>query len=304
MAHSDASASGVLMHESSRAGSHMPKVSVLTPIYNTNIQYLKEMIESVLNQTFSDFEFLILNDSPENLELDRVVQAYQRKDSRIRYLKNDVNLGISESRNRLLKESKGEYLAILDHDDVCAPERLKKEAEYLDKHPEVGVVGTWAGIIGKGRPLHFPERNIDIKRALLHECVISHSSSMLRKKVMVKNKIQWEEEYSPSEDFMLWAKLFPYTLFHNIPEELLKWRVHEGSSGDKMRSLMKEKAEFVRSYLQRQYPAFLRCDKWIYLFNIIPFVKIYERGSMDTRYLLFGVFPLYKKKSLLGALRK
>lgn len=272
----------------------MPKVSVLTPIYNTNIQFLKEMIESVLSQTFRDFEFLILNDSPANAELERVVGEYQTKDSRIRYLKNEVNLGITGSRNRLFDEAKGEYLAILDHDDVCAPERFAEQAAYLDANPEVGVVGTYASKIGPGRPLHFPVENMDLKRAMMHVCVISHSSSMLRKSVMEAHGIRWEAEYSPCEDYMLWARLMKWTMFHNIPRELLKWRVYEQSSGASSAKLMDDRAAMVRSFLRREYPDFLNASKEYRLFGCVPILTKKVRAGNDVRYFLLGKIPLLR----------
>ena len=91
-----------------------PLVSVLTPVYNTNPAHLRMMIESVLNQTFTDFEFLILNDSPENKEIEKIIKEYAKSDNRIQYYKNDKNLGITPSRNKLLKMAHGEYLAIFD----------------------------------------------------------------------------------------------------------------------------------------------------------------------------------------------
>ena len=113
----------------------MPKISVLTPLYNTEPDQLKEMIESVLAQSFSDFEFLLLNDSPDNTELESLVKGFS--DPRIRFFSNEENLGISESRNKLLGLASGDYIAILDHDDICYPTRLEKEAAYLDSHPDV-----------------------------------------------------------------------------------------------------------------------------------------------------------------------
>lgn len=119
----------------------MPCVSVLTPIYNSNPSHLKECIESILNQTFSDFEFIILNDSPENNELDKIVESY--KDKRIKYFKNDKNLGISRSRNKLIDLAQGEYIAIFDHDDISLPTRLEKQVRFLDENLDVGLVGSW-----------------------------------------------------------------------------------------------------------------------------------------------------------------
>ena len=88
----------------------VPKISVIMPIYNTNPKYLKKAVESILKQTFTDFEFLILNDSPKNTELDGIIKSF--KDNRINYIKSDHNLGVAESHNKLLKLAKGKYIAI------------------------------------------------------------------------------------------------------------------------------------------------------------------------------------------------
>ena len=123
-----------------------PKVSVLMPIYNTPIEHLKESIESILNQTFTDFEFLILNDSPDNQALDEFVNSFD--DKRIRYFKNEKNRGIEYSTNFLIKQAKGQYLAIFDHDDISLPERLEKEVDFLDENPDYGVISGQFEVFG------------------------------------------------------------------------------------------------------------------------------------------------------------
>ena len=95
----------------------MPKVSVLLPVYNTPALYLRECIDSILSQTFKDFELIIVNDGSADQNVERVIKSYE--DPRIRYYLNEKNLGISETRNRLIDLSQGEYLAVHDHDDVC-----------------------------------------------------------------------------------------------------------------------------------------------------------------------------------------
>lgn len=130
----------------------MPDVSVLTPIYNTDPTILKITIESILNQSFKNFEFIILNDSPENSEIEEIVRSYN--DPRIRYLKNKKNLGISESRNVLLHASRGKYIAILDHDDISKVNRLEKQFQYLENNPFIGVVGCWIKVKGNSVDSH------------------------------------------------------------------------------------------------------------------------------------------------------
>ena len=117
----------------------MPRVSVLLPVYNTRPEHLREAIDSILAQTFADFELLILNDCSTNTDVEEVVKSYT--DPRIVYAVNERNLGISPSRNRLLDMAQGEYLAVMDHDDISLPERFEKQVAFLDAHPDVGIVG-------------------------------------------------------------------------------------------------------------------------------------------------------------------
>ena len=114
----------------------MVKVSVLVPFFNSEAQ-LKSSIDSTLNQTFTDFELILLNDGSTDGSED-VVKSYN--DTRIRYYKNEKNLGLSRSRNRLLELARGEYLAIMDNDDFSMPERFAKQVAYLDKNSDVGCM--------------------------------------------------------------------------------------------------------------------------------------------------------------------
>ena len=159
-----------------------PKVSILTPIFNTNPSHLREMIESILGQTFQDFEFLILNDSPENKEIEKVVLEYAKKDNRIKYSKNKHNLGITPSRNKLLQMANGEYLAVFDHDDISVPTRLEKEVNYLDSNPNIGVVSGWLQYFGQDNGIwKTPEIDTDIKINLTGKCSVFHTADRRRR---------------------------------------------------------------------------------------------------------------------------
>ena len=268
------------------------KVSVLTPIYNTNPEYLRKMIESILNQTFLDFEFLILNDSPQNKNLKGIVESY--KDKRIIYLENEKNLGISGSRNKLLALAKGDYLAIFDHDDISLPTRLEFEAKMLDENPDIGVVSSNIKILGKRKIKKFPEWNLDIKRRLVnHGCVVAHSASMIRKSVLIENNIKWEEKYSPCEDYRLWGQLIDKTMFHNIQEPLILYRVHENNTTHLKKESMRDKENLIKNQLIGKYPLFANSNVYYNLFGFIPFLK--KKGQ--NKYLLLNMIPLFKTKS-------
>ncbi|MCR4917994.1 MAG: glycosyltransferase [Alphaproteobacteria bacterium] len=279
----------------------MPKVSVLTPVYNTNPVHLQECIESILNQTFTDFEFLILNDSPENTEIDKIVNSYQ--DSRIKYIKNETNLGISPSRNKLLEMATGEYLAIFDHDDISVPDRLQIQVEYLDTHPYVGVVSGWLELFGsKSEVCKKPEKNLEIKTLMTENCCIAHTATMIRKSVLTENNLKYEEKFSPAEDYRLFARLMELTDFYNIQRVLVKYRWHDGNTTKKVFSKMSEAHDEIQAEICDKHPFLRSCfEKYhakeygtrfkIRLFGIIPTIKV----KHDT-VLLFDAIPLYKIK--------
>lgn len=220
-----------------------PRVSVLTPIYNTNPVHLREMIESILSQTYTDFEFLILNDSPQNTEIEAIVKEYAKHDKRIKYIKNAKNMGITPSRNKLLEMATGEYLAIFDHDDVSVPTRLEKEVAYLDSHPDVGVVSGWLEYFGTDNNIwKTPETDTDIRVMMCDSCYVAHTAAMVRKSVLVDNDIKYEEFYTPAEDYRLWAQIADITHFYNIPEVLVRYRW----TGDNTSNTQNDKREFAR----------------------------------------------------------
>ena len=117
------------------------------PVFNSNEGYLREAIESILSQTYTNVEFIILNDASTNVDLEKIILSYN--DPRIVYIKNNENKGISFSRNRLIEESNGTFWATMDHDDISAPDRLEKQVSFLEKHPNVDVVGCWMQFINQ-----------------------------------------------------------------------------------------------------------------------------------------------------------
>ena len=284
--------------------SKSPKVSVLTPIYNTKIEYLKEAIESILSQTFKDFEYLLLNDSPDNTEIDKCVLAYQKKDKRIKYFKNERNMGRPFSRNRLIDLSKGEYLDIFDSDDISLPTRLKKEVKYLDENPDIGVVSALNQSFGDESIISsLPEFDFDIKVTLSHHCCICNPCSMIRKSVLIDNNIRYNSSYLSSQDYRLWVDLVPFTNFHNIQEVLLLYRVHSDNTVKRTdRDIYLRRVSTIISDMRNKYPAHWEEYQRRYikkepkkfrvrLFNIIPLLKV-----KNNWVYLFEIIPLFKIK--------
>lgn len=273
----------------------MPKISVLMPVYKPKEAYLREAIQSILDQTFTDFELLILDDCPED-DREQIIKSYQ--DHRILYVKNEQNLGIALCRNKLIDMAAGEYLAIMDHDDISLPDRFEKQVAFLDAHPNVGVVGSWIDDFLNERIYKFPSEDLDIKVLLMDICAITHPASMIRKSVLKQHHLRYEAEFTPSEDYRLWCRLIEFTQFHNIPEILFKYRMHSGNTSNTHKKLMEDKTKQLHVWIRGKYP--LLYQRYMHdrtkritvkLFNLLPLLTILMKAGRIKVYL-FGLIPL------------
>ena len=278
----------------------MPRVSVLMPVYNTRPEFLRAAIDSMLKQTFTDFEFLILNDSPDNTEVEEIIKSYD--DNRIKYYKNEHNIGISASRNKLLELANCEYVAIFDHDDISMPTRLADQVKYLDENPSVGVVSGWIEKFGRDGHKDFiyktPESDLMIKMALTENNYIAHTAAMMRKSVLVNNNIKYESEYFPAEDYRLWECLMDKTEFHNLQYVLVKYRQYAGTTSDVNVDIMDNMHKKIKIQIINKYPYYCMIYRQQYdyhtqfrvrLFGFIPFIKI-----KNNKIYLFELIPVGK----------
>ena len=202
-----------------------PIVSVLMSVYNARADELRQAIESILNQTYKNFEFIIINDGSTN-DTEDVILSYE--DKRIRYVKNEVNLKIIASLNKGLKLCRGKYIARLDADDYSAPTRLEKQVQYMEEHPNVGGLGTFFKRLHTGEEIQLPTEPEDVN--LLSRYVrgcISNPSGMIRRSVLVENNLEYDKNCLHAEDFKFWADMTYYCDLAVIPEVLTFIRSHE-----------------------------------------------------------------------------
>lgn len=214
-----------------------PMVTVLMSVYNGE-KFLKEAIESILNQTFTDFEFLIINDGSTDKSVE-IIESY--KDSRIRLINNEKNLKLIASLNKGVSLARGKYIARMDCDDVSMPERLEKEVNFLESNTDHGLVGTYYTVIdGEGkeqRNVSYPSSNDLIKLFLSLNCPLAHGSIMGRAELFKQNQYGSKESYAV-EDYELWTRMAKETKIHNIPEYLFKYRIYGESFSDSKTQLM------------------------------------------------------------------
>lgn len=270
------------------------KVSVLTPIYKTDPEMLRAAIRSVLAQDFRDFEFLLLDDCPDDPR-ESVVREFD--DPRIVYLRNDANLGITPSRNRLVSLAKGEYLAVFDHDDVCLPGRFAKEVAFLDAHPDCGVVSGWTRTIPGGAVVRYPETDAEIKEGMLGWCTLVHSGSMIRKSVLESSGLGYEACYSPCEDYALFMKLMAHTELHNLQEPVIEYRLHANNATKTQSPKMIVADSLVRRWAERnlpdRYDAYLLRSRQIRRVRVLGLLVAEIVSDFRlTKVNLFGLIPL------------
>ncbi len=195
----------------------MPKISVVMPVYNTKEEYLRESIESILNQTYSDFEFIIINDGSTNNTED-VILSY--KDKRIKYFKQK-NSGVAKTLNYGFDLAQGEYIARMDSDDISLPDRFEKQINFLENNKSISVLGAWHE--------EFPQKNInkvpsEVKLMdLVRDNLVSHPTIMLRKNDFDKYKLRYNPAFT-CEDYELWTRVVRCLKFCNLQEVLLKYR--------------------------------------------------------------------------------
>ncbi|SEL97607.1 Glycosyltransferase involved in cell wall bisynthesis [Butyrivibrio sp. ob235] len=236
------------------------KVSVLTPLYKA-YDYFDETANTVLSQTFSDFEWIIVDDCGNDGSLEKAL-GYQQKDSRVKVIRNEYNMGIAASRNRGLDSCQGEYIAILDDDDLMMPDRLELQVEFLDSHPEIGAVGgnaQWIGADGElVRDIIYLETEpIRIEMFLCFRNIINNSEMTFRKTIVEKNNIRYMDNCLGMEDYRFWIDFSKVSAITNIAELVLKRRMYEDSTTSLAKKKFAEKR--ANKYLEIQKYSLEKC---------------------------------------------
>lgn len=209
----------------------MPEVSVILPVYNAAV-YLKKAIDSILAQTFTDFELLIINDGSTDRS-EEIIFSYN--DQRIRYLKNEGNKGLIYSLNRAIDEAKGKYIARMDADDICFQERLAEQRTWLINHPSTAVVASFSNEIdeqGQDRGFFEPDRKTvtaaEIRQTMPVQNCITHPAVMGRAEIF--RAYRYAATQRNIEDYDLWLRILADGgIIEKIPRPLLWYRVHQDS---------------------------------------------------------------------------
>lgn len=306
---------------------YMAQVSVLLPAYNAE-STIAEAIQSIIDQTYKDWELYVINDGSED-QTEEVILSF--KDNRIRYLKNDRNMGLIYTLNRGLAIAGCKYIARMDADDICMSTRFEKQVLYLELHPEVVICGTQIEYFGTKSnnytKLFFPTKDKELKEMLAVSTCFAHPTIMMRRKVMVDNKIQYDYNYKNAEDYCMWIEMMKFGKFANLDEPLLQYRISDTQVSQPfnlqtINSVMACKRKYLEQYLLKEevddlfeYPIDISTIKGIkqklnnprvieacYLSLEEYSLKslLYYLFSTDVFKLGFGAFIRYMKRFILG----
>lgn len=239
-----------------------PAVSVLMSVHN-QAEYLDASFKSILAQTFTQFEFVIVDDHSNRETRERL---HQYHDSRIKIIHNRRRLGLARSLNRGLTFCRGKYIARMDADDIAHPSRIKKQYKYLENHQNLAGCGTWVSLIDeqgkKTGSKHFPTQSALIKKVILRYSPFIHPSVMIRKKIIAACG-GYDANLNGAEDYDLWLRIVSQHQMVNLPEELLRYRVNpRGISWSQLKHL-EWQALRARFKSLRHYPAW----QIVYLFK-------------------------------------
>lgn len=207
--------------------SKKPLVSVILPVYN-GLPYLEKAIQSVLKQSFANFELLILDDASTD-DSWQLMKKYAAKDKRIKIFQNKKNLGIGKSLNLLIKKSSTQFLARMDADDIMVSKRLSRQVNYLQKHTDVVVLGSWMKEIDKkGRIIGLrkvPLKHKDIYQMMYYAMGMQHPTLVFNTK-LIPVDFPWYQEHGLVEDLDMLFRLLKHGRFANLPSFLMFYRLH------------------------------------------------------------------------------
>ncbi len=209
----------------------MTKVSIITPLYNGS-KFITETINSVINQAYTDWEMIVINDcSPDNSE--EIVKQFQKDYPQITLMKNSQNLWIVGSRNFWLQSAKGKYICFLDQDDVIEPTKLEKQILFLEQNPEYWMVWSAVVLINQNwdeiNKIITKTTDIEIRNHIILSNQFACWAVMFRKDLL---DTVWllKKEYDKSDDYDLWLKIGKISKFYNLPDFLFKYRIHENNT--------------------------------------------------------------------------
>lgn len=213
------------------------KVTVLMGVYNSEL-FLKEAMDSILNQSYKDFEFLIINDGSSD-KSEEIILSYN--DNRIHYFKNHENIGIGRTVRKGMEMIHSKYVIRVDSDDISFPDRFQEQVDFMDSHPEIAIAGTLFDVMGdpiKGSDLY--ESSLKIRTRALFECPIIQPSIIINNEFIKRHQLNYDKRFEVAGDFALFLDTLKHGELAIIPKKLMSYRRHTEQVTAKKYNLQEE----------------------------------------------------------------
>lgn len=242
-----------------------PRISVIMSVYNS-APFLREAVDSILNQTFGDFEFLIVDDKSTDGSLE-ILKSYS--DNRVQIFENQENIGLTKSLNILLKIAKGEFIARMDADDISLPKRFEKQINYFENNKKVILLGAQYKLIGNDSIIsNFPLKHNAIAANLIFENCFAHPATIFKRKI--DTQVLYNDNYEVAQDYELWTRLVFKGIVNNLSEALIIYRQHDTNIGKTKSILQTKNTQSIKQEYQKK------------VLKVVPF---YLTSDQHTEYL-------------------
>ena len=280
-----------------------PALSVVMSVYNS-LRHLDASIDSVLNQSMTDFEFIIVDDGSTDGSSERLSE-YAASDKRIRIIRNDANIGLTRSLNVAIQAAQSDLIARQDADDVSEPERFERQVEALRENPKLLALGTYyATIDDTGREtgrIKVPTDQHEIAWQLLFHNAFCHTSMMFRRKGPDGTHITYDEGYKYSQDFELWSRLIRIGPISNLPHTLVRYRINSQSVSARLRPEQQKLANRISAANIRQLAPDLKISDsdLTHLRGVFQtgIRSLYGRNDLVATYYLLRLWRRFLQKS-------
>lgn len=255
------------------------KVNVLMPVYNGE-KYLREAIESILNQTYKDFTFIIIDDGSTDQSVS-IIDSYS--DNRIKFYKNTENLKLISTLNKGLALCDAEYIVRMDADDISLPTRIEEQVKFMDANPEVVCSGTWFTDFDETytKQVRYEISDAQIQIKHLYQTQIAHPTAILRNKVIKDYQLKFDFNFPHCEDYEFWTRLKNYGDLANLPKFLVKKREHQNKVSNQFACIQ------IKSCIQVKINEFKKIGVNFSESEIILYEKLaYSNFSIDKQELV------------------
>lgn len=296
---------------------HQIPISVIMPVYNTEKEYLVQSIQSILNQTFIEFEFIIVDDGSDT-KTKEVIRNFE--DPRIKYITNECNQGLPKSLNIGIRNSHGKYIARMDSDDVSLPQRLQEQFLFMEEHPEVTISWTVAQVMNQKKYIGFmSERSREEAQVelIFDNLPVIHPTVIFRRDFLQQHHLEYSNCIVNTEDFEFWTRCIKYGKMQCLNKILLYYRIHEKqiTTQDKKNVIARTDAICLKQFHDlipnadndidqvflafRKYQDNIELDKLNELIRIMIYenkkIGLYDNKILQKRLLLYWIIIANKK---------